>query len=287
MMGVVFASAVTQHQYSAVNQMLSTQAFYLTEAGFELAIQELLDNQDYAFNGAAADGVKGGITNVPIGAGKVTVTKGSQTPPVFTGSATVGDVTRVVAMTLDVKNLITQDWTFPTTANLPLNWTEFEKTQNNIGQSGLANPVENGPRFSSDGTTSFWVKVTGQSSTYFAYREQVVNVPANKKVVVRVDFKKNYFFGTGQPQTQELALLLWRSLDNTSQELWSDGAKLNNNLWQTVDDRTKVTGSPAFDRVRFRHNLAHNNSAQASEWTEAWIDNISINIVNKSAWNEP
>ena len=54
-----------------------------------------------------------------------------------------------------------------------------------------------------------------------------------------------------------------------------------------VDKRDIVTGSPGFDRVRFRHDLAHNASAQNSEETWAWLDNISINIVDKGAWNEP
>ncbi|MBI4491131.1 MAG: hypothetical protein HY694_18770 [Deltaproteobacteria bacterium] len=293
-MGVVFASAVTQHQYSAVNQMLSTQAFYIAEAGFELAIQELLDNQNYAFNGVGPDTDIGTITSVPIGAGRVSIAKGTQTPPVLTATATVGDVTRVVAMTLDVKNLITQDWTFPTNANLPVNWTEFDKQQNNIGKAGIAGDgqiagesVANGPRFSSDGTSSFRIMLDGQNATYFAYRQQNVNVPANKRVVVRHDFKKNYTFTTGQPQSQELALLLWRSGDNTFQTLWSDAAKVNNNLWQSVDLRGILTGSPAFDRVRFRHDVAHNASAQSGEKTWAWLDNISVNVVEKSAWNEP
>jgi hypothetical protein len=296
-MGLVFASAVTQHQYSAVNQMLSTQALYIAEAGFELAIQELLDNQDQAFNSAAADGVIGGIggiTSVPIGAGSVKVTKGTESPPVFTATATVGDVTRVVVMTLDVRNLITQDWTFPTTANLAVNWTEFDKQQNNIGKAGIAGDgqiagesVTNGPRFSTDGTSSFRIMLDAQNSTYFAYRQQNVNVPANKMVVVRLDFKKNYTFVTGQPQSQELALLLWRSGDNTFQTLWSDAAKTNNNVWQPVDLRGILTASPGFDRVRFRHDLAHNASAQSGEKTWAWIDNISVNVVEKSTWNEP
>jgi len=292
-MGLVFASGVAQHQYSAVNQMLSTQAFYLTEAGFELAIQELLGNQDYAFNGAAADGVIGAITNVPIGSGKVSVTKGTQIPPVLTATATVGDVRRVVAMTLDVKNLITQDWTFPTTANLAVNSTEFDKQQNNNGKAGLAGDgqivgesIVNGPRFASDGTTSFRINVWGGNSSYLAYRQQNVNVPAGKRVVVRLDFKKNHTFSTGQPQKQELALLLWRS-DNTSQEVWRDAVKTSNNLWQTVDLRGILTGSPMFDKVRFYHALEQPPNVQSGEETWAWIDNISVNIVDKSAWNEP
>ena len=287
-MGVFFASAVTQHQYSAVNELRSTQALYLTEAGFEMIIQELLDNQDYSFNGAGTDGVIGEITDVPLGAGTVSVTKGAGSPPVFTSTGTVGDIRRVVAMTLDVENLVTQYWNFPTDTDLSNGWKEFDKIQNNSpATAGLANPLDNGPSFPTDGTTSFEAYVDGPNTSYIADREQVVSVPANTSLVVRLDFKKNHNFSSGQPQSQELALLLWRSSDSTSQTLWSDTAKANDNLWQTVDDKGIVSGSPAFDRVRFRHDVSHNASALVGEETRVWIDNISISIIDKSAWNEP
>jgi len=286
LLAAVFMGAVAQHQYGAMNQVFSTQALYLAEAGFELAIQELMDGTDQAFNGAAPDGVVGGLANVPIGAGRVSVVNNLAVPPVLSSTGEVNGVKRTLQMTIDAKNLITQDWTFPTGADLGSSWPEFDKSQNNIGSAGLASPADNGPRFPGDGTTSFKARISGQNSTYFAYRQQAASVPANKRVTVRLNYKKNFSFGTGQPQSQELALLLWRSGDGSSQELWAHAAKSSASTWQSVDLRGILSGSPAFDRVRFRHDLAHNASAQSSEFTEAWLDNISISVVDKSTWKE-
>lgn len=288
-LGTTFASLVVQHQYAAVNQSVALHALYLAEAGFELAIQELLDNQDKAFNGAAADGVIGGITNVPVGSGTVSVTKGTETPPVFTATGTVGDVRRVIQMTMDVRQVVTQYWNFPNGTDLANGWKEFDKVQNN-SPAEVSLSTDNGPSFSTDGTRSFKISVDGPNTTYFAHREQFnvnVNVPAKRWVSVRLDFKKFYNLAVGLPQTQELAVLLWRSSDSTSQVLWSDAVITNNNLWQTVDKRGILTGSPGFDRVRFRHDLAHGAGVVSGEETRAFIDNIRVFVVEKSAWGEP
>lgn len=286
-MGSAFASVVTQQQHTAVTQLRAARALYLAEAGFELAIQELMDGTDQAFNGAAPDGVIGGVTAVPLGSGTVTVTSSGAVPPVLTSTGEVVGVRRALQMTVDAKNLVTQDWTFPTTANLPVTWPETGAVQAGTWWSGLASPAVNGLRFSGDGTTSFKVRVDDQNAAYFAYREQAVTIPANRRLTVRLDFKKNYSFGTGQPQSQDLAVLLWRSGDGSSQTVWSDGSKSNTNIWETVDLRGVTTGSPAFDRVRIRHDLVHNASAKAWEYTEAWLDNVSVSLVDRSGWKEP
>lgn len=288
-MGLVFASAVTQHQYSAVNQLLSTQVLYIAEAGFELAIQERLDNQDYAFNGVSADGVIGGIggiTSVPIGAGSVKVTKGTESPPVFTATATVGDVTRVVAMTLDVRNLIKRDPFFEDAANLGNNWPEAPPTQ-----------VEGGSGIAADGGNNrlkVWT-TPGNNQDFISYREQAVDyndtllgeqpVPPNSRVGVRLNYMRDY---TGSVNRHTLKLQLVKS-DGTTQEPFSIGPSsvpdAEKGAWLLADIRGWPTDSLlTTDKVRLFYDLGTTGSGGQAF---GWFDNIQVNIVKKGIWNEP
>lgn len=285
-MGTVFASAVTQHQYSAVNQLLSTQALYIAEAGFELVIQELLDNQDYSFNGAAADGVVGGVTNVPMGAGRVSVTKGTQTPPVFTGTATVHDVSRVIAMTLDVKNLVKKDPTFDDGANLDANWPET--ITNTAGSSGIAD-VPNAccsPKALRARTDP------GKNKTFTAYREQTLDqiIPPKSRIIVRFNHMRDRTGAGNTVNAQTLELRLVYS-DGSTGLVWSKGpaavSDTNKGVWFLEDIRGWQTSSTLdTTKVRLGYNLSTGGAATDADQAFGWFDNIQVNLVRKSAWNE-
>ena len=279
-LGMTFADLVVQQQYAAVNEPRALRALYLVEAGFELAIQELLDNQDYAFNGAAANGVIGGITNVPLGAGTVSVSKGSQTPPVFTATGTVGEVSRVIAMTLDVKNLVKQDPTFDDVANLGTNWPEAPPT-NTAGASGIqSNALKE------------WTD-PGKNKRFTTYREQVLDqaIPAGSRVGVRLSYMRDRTGGGNTVNKQTLEVQLVRS-DGSTETPWSVGpgsvSDADKGVWFTADIRGWATSSSlSTTKVRLFYDLGTGGTASTTDQAFGWFDNIQVNTVSKSAWSEP
>jgi len=281
LLAAVFMGAVAQHQYGAMNQVFSTQALYLAEAGFELAIQELMDNADQVFNGAPADGVVGAITNVPVGGGTVTVTKGTETPPVFTATASVGAVRRVVAMTLDVKNLVKNDPVFQDVANLVTNWPETPPAVgSDEGGSGIAS-----------NSLKTWT-TAGKNQDFTTSREQALDpiVPTDGRVMVRVSYMRDYTGSSSSVNRQSLELHLVRS-DGSTQKVWSIGPSSVNAtdkaVWFTVDIRgVQTSGSLTTNKVRLVYDLGTSGSASASDQAFGWLDNIAVNVVNKSAWKE-
>lgn len=283
-LGMTFAGLVVQHQYAAVNEPRALQALYVAEAGFELAIQELLDNQDYAFNGAPADGVIGGITNVPLGAGTVSVSKGTQTPPVLTSTGTVGDVRRVIQMTLDVKNLVTKDPGFEDVVNLATNWPEAAPT-NTAGASGIA--------ASTNGTNALktWTN-PGKNQNFTTYREQTLaqTIPAGSRIGVRLSYMRDLTGAGSSVNRQTLALNLVQS-DGSTATVWSVGPSsvptTDQGVWLVADIRGWATSSTlATQAVRLFYDLGTSGSASATDQAFGWFDNIQVNIVKKSAWSE-
>lgn len=282
LMGALFASAVTQHQYAAVNQTFSTRALYLAEAGFELVIQELMDNADQVFNGAPADGVIGAVTSVPVGGGTVTVTKGTETPPVFTATASVGAVRRVLAMTLDVKNLVKTDPVFQDVANLSSNWPETPPAVgSDEGGSGIAS-----------NSLKTWTNA-GKNQDFTTSREQALDpiVPAGGRVMVRVSHMRDYTGFSSSVNRQSLELHLVRS-DGSTQKAWSIGpssvSASDKAVWFTVDLRgVQTSSSLTTNKVRLVYDLGTSGSAAASDQAFGWLDNVAVNIVDKSAWKEP
>lgn len=284
-LGATFADLVVQQQYAAVNEPRALQALYLAEAGFELAIQELLDNQDYAFNGAAANGVIGGITNVPLGAGTVSVSKGGQTPPVLTVTGTVGEVSRVIAMTLDVKNLVKKDPTFDDAANLATNWPEAPPTNIN-GDSTIQS---NALRAETSG---------GKNLQFTSYREQVLDqaIPAGSLVGVRLSYKRDRT-GAGNTVNKHTLELRLVTSGGSTQTPWSVGpgsvSDADKNVWLTADIRGWPTSSSASTtKVRLFYDLgtggaASNGPVPPPDLAFGWFDNVQVNIVSKSAWSEP
>ena len=279
-LGATFADLVVQQQYAAANEPRALQALYVAEAGFELAIQELLDNQDYAFNGAAANGVIGGITNVPPGAGTVSVSKGAQTPPVLTATGTVGDVSRVIAMTIDVKNLVVHDPTFDDAANLGTNWPQAPPT-NTLGDSAI---VSNALRVETD---------IGKSKRFTTYREQVLDqaIPAGRFVVVRLSYMRDFASPSGKISTHTLELRLVRS-DGSTETPWSIGpsqaSATDKGVWFTADVRGWATSaSLSTTKVRLFYDLETAGNASSTEQAFGWFDNIKVILVTKSAWSEP
>ncbi len=279
-MGVFFASAVTQHQYSAVNELRSTQALYLTEAGFEMIIQELLDNQDYSFNGAGTDGVIGEITDVPLGAGTVSVTKETGSPPVFTSTGTVGDIRRVVAMTMDVKNLVINDPVFNDVANLGTNWPEALPT-NSAGTSGID-------------TNALKIQTTaGGNQDFTSYREQTLDqaIPPNSRVGVRLSYMRDRTGASNTVNRHTLEVRLVRT-DGSVETPWSIGpgtvSDTDNGVWLAVDVRGWETSSTlAIDRIRLFYDLGTGGAALETDQAFGWFDDIAVNIVGKGAWTEP
>lgn len=281
LMATVYAGAVTQHQYGAVNQVYSTHAIYLAEAGFELAIQELMDGSDQAFNGAAADGVVGAVTNVPMGAGTVTVTKGPETPPVLTATASVGGVRRVLAMTLDARNLVKKDPVFEDAVNLATNWPETPPAVGlDEGGSGI---VSN--------SLKTWTNA-GKNQDFATSREQGLDpiVPAAGRVMVRLSHMRDYTGSSSSVNRQSLELHLVRS-DGSSEKVWSVGpssvSASDKGVWFTTDIRGWGTStSLTTNKVRLVYDLGTSGSASGGDQAFGWLDTIAVNIVNKSAWKE-
>lgn len=276
--GAVFASGVTQHQYAAVNQLLSTQALHLAESGFELAIQEFLDNQDYAFNGApAGDGV-GNVTNVPLGPGTVTVTCDGVTK-LCTSTGTVGDISRVTEMTLDVKNLVKNDPVFEDVANLDTNWPET--VSQSLGASGIES-----------GALKSWT-TPGKNQDFTAYREQVLDqtVPAGSRISVRLSYMRSRTGAGSTANRHTLELQVVKS-DGTTDTVWSKGpfavSDTDNGVWLVEEIRGWATSSSlATQKVRLVYDLGTTGSASATDQAVGRLDNIAVNIVSKVGWREP
>ncbi len=287
LLGATFASLVTQHQYAAVHETSSVQALYLAEAGFEMVILELLDNHDYAFNGAPADGVIGTITNVPIGAGTVSVTKGTQTPPVFTATGTVGDVSRVITMTIDVKNLVTLDPVFSDPTNLPTNWPEAVPTNPN-GASGIATDPAN----ATNTALKTWT-TPGKNQSFTSYREQVLaqSISPNSSVIVRLSHMRDRTGAGSTVNKQTLSLQLVNS-DGSTNTVWSEGpssvSDTNRGIWFSEDLRGVATSATlSTTKARLFYDLGTSGSAATTDQAFGWFDNIQVNLVKKSAWGEP
>jgi len=274
-LGMTFAGLVVQQQYAAVNQPRALQALYLAEAGFEVAVQELLDNVDYDGNG-----VVGGLTNRPLGAGTVSVAKGAQVPPVFTATGTVGEISRVIAMTLDVKNLVKQDPTFDDAANLATNWPEAPPT-NSAGASGIqSNALKE------------WTD-PGKNKDFTSYREQVLDqaMPAGSRVGVRVSYMRDRTGGGNTVNRQTLEVRLVRS-DGSTETPWAVGpssvSDADKAVWFTADIRGWATSATlSTTKVRLFYDLGTGGAASATDQAFGWFDNIQVNIVSKSAWGEP
>jgi len=289
-LGATFASLVVEHQFAAVNEARSVQALYVAEAGFELAIQELLDNQDYAFNGAAANGVIGGITNVSLGAGTVSVSKGGQTPPVLTATGTVGEVSRVIAMTLDVKNLVKKDPTFVDGANLAVNWPQNPpQSGEDTGGSGIASV---GNSCCSPSALKTWTNA-GANKQFRTYREQVLDqaIPAGSRIVVRLSYMRDRTGAGNTVDTHSLQLLLVRSAGSTETP-WSIGpssvSDSDKGVWLTADVRGWATSATlSTTKVRLFYDLSNGNTASPTDQAFGWFDNIQVLLVTKSAWSEP
>lgn len=286
-LGATFAGLVVQHQYGAVNEARVTHALYAAEAGLELIIQELLDQQDYAFNGAAADGVIGGIANVPLGAGTVSVTKGTQTPPVFTATGTVGDVRRVVQMTLDVKNLVKNDPVFNDVANLTTNWPQT--VTNSAGASGIASVANSccSPNALKAETNP------GKNIDFTAYREQVLveSIPTNSRIIVRLNHMRDRTGDGSTVNRQILELKLVKS-DGSTDTVFSKGpaavTDTNRGVWFSEDVRGVPTSSTLLTtKVRLFYDLGTSGSALTTDQAFGWFDTIQVNLVKKSAWSEP
>ncbi|MBI4561979.1 MAG: hypothetical protein HY724_08030 [Candidatus Rokubacteria bacterium] len=278
-LGTTFAGLVVQHQYAAVNQPLVLKALYVAEAGFELVIQELLDQQDYAFNGAAADGVIGTVTSVPVGSGTVTVTKGSQTPPVFTSTGTVGNVSRAIAMTLDVKNLVKLDPVFQDAANLGTNWPETVSVA--TGGSGI-----------SSNALKSWTN-QGKNIDFTAYREQPLNptVPAGSRIMVRLNYMRDRTGAGNTVNRHTLELKLVKS-DGGTDTVWSIGpasvSDADRGVWLFQETRGWATSATlTTTKVRLYYDLGTGGAASTSDQAFGWFDNIEVNLVKKSAWSEP
>lgn len=278
-LGTTFAGLVVQHQYGAVNEARAVHALYVAEAGFELVIQELLDGQDYAFSGAPADGVIGGITNVPVGAGTVSVSKGPETPPVFTATGTVGDVRRVIKMTLDVKNLVKNDPVFDDVPNLATNWPET--VTNAIGASGI---VSNALKTWTD---------PGKNKDFTAYREQVLDqaIPAKSRIGVRLNHMRDRTGAGSTVNRQTIELRLVKS-DGSTDTVFSKGpasvSDTNRGVWLQEDIRGWATSTTlSTQKVRLFYDLGTSGSAATTDQAFGWFDNIQVNLVKKSAWSEP
>lgn len=281
-LGTTFAGLVVQHQYGAVNEARAIHALYVAEAGFELAIQELLDNQDYAFNGVPADGVIGGITNVPVGSGTVSVTKGPETPPVFTVTGAVGDVRRVIKMTLDVKNLVTNDPVFNDVANLGTNWPETPAAVGlDEGASGIASNA-----------LKTWTS-PGKNMDFSTYREQVLSqpIPPNSRIGVRLSQMRDRTGAGSTVNRQTLALRLVKS-DGSTDTVWSVGpgsvSDTDRGVWLAEDIRGWATSATlSTTKVRLFYDLGTGGAASLTDQAFGWFDNIQVNLVKKSAWSEP
>ena len=274
-LGVTFADLVVQQQYAAANEPRALQALYLAEAGFEVAVQELLDNVDYDGNG-----VVGGVTNVALGAGTVSVSKGGQTPPVLTATGTVGEVSRVIAMTLDVKNLVKHDPTFDDAANLATNWPEAPPT-NTAGDSSIQS---NALRAETN---------AGKNLQFTSYREQVLDqaIPAGGVVGVRVSYKRDRTGAGNTVNKHTLAVRLVRS-DGSTETPWSIGpssvSDADKAVWLTADVRGWATSSSlTTTKVRLFYDLGTGGGAATTDRAFGWFDTVQVNIVQKSAWSEP
>lgn len=273
-LGTTFAGLVVQHQYAAVNEARALMALYLAEAGFEVAIQELLDNTDYG-----GDGVIGGLTNVPLGSGTVSVTKGAQTPPVLTATGTVGDLRRILQMTVDVKNLVKKDPTFDDAANLGTNWTQT--VSNASGASGIqSNALKS------------WTD-PGKNKDFTAYRDQVLDqaIPAGGRAIVRLSYMRDQTGAGNTVNRQTLKLQLVNSAGGTD-TVWSIGpssvSDADKGVWFTQDIRGWATSSTlTTNKVRLLYDLGTGGAASATDQAFGWFDNIQVNIVKKSAWGEP
>ena len=89
---------------------------------------------------------------------------------------------------------------------------------------------------------------------------------------------------------QSLELHLVRS-DGSTQKAWSIGPSSVNAtdkaVWFTVDIRgVQTSGSLTTNKVRLVYDLGTSGSASASDQAFGWLDNIAVNVVNKSAWKE-
>lgn len=288
-LGTAFASLVVQHQYAAVNEFRATHAVYLAEAGFELAIQELLDNQDYSFNSAPADNVIGGVTNVSLGHGTVSVTKGAQTPPVLTATGTVGNVSRVIAMTLDVKNLVKNDPVFNEPANLdqPTYWPQT--VTNPAGVSGIAGVAD--PCCSPNALKA--ETNAGKNIDFTAYREQPLDqvIPAKSRIGVRLSHMRDRTGAGNTVNRQRLELQVVKS-DGTTDTVWSIGpgsvSDTDKGRWIAEDIRGWATSATlTTNKVRLYYDLGTGGAAADTDRASGWFDNIQVNIVKKSGWSEP
>jgi len=274
-LGATFADLVAEHQYAAVNQPRALQALYLAEAGFEVAVQEVLDNTDHDGNG-----VIGGLTNVPLGAGTVSVSKGSQTPPVLTATGTVGEVSRVIAMTLDVKNLAVDDPTFVDAANLGTNWPEASPT-NTAGASGIQS---NALRAQTD---------PGKNKQFTSYREQTFDqpIPAGGRVGVRLNYMRDRTGAGNTVNRHSLEFQLVRS-DGSTETPWGVGpssvSDADKAVWFTADVRGWATHATlSTTKVRLFYDLGTGGAASDTDQAFGWFDTIQVNVVIRSAWSEP
>lgn len=285
-LGTTFASLVVQHQYAAVNQSLALHALYLAEAGFELAIQEVMERQDKAFNGAAADGVIGQITNVPLGSGKVSVAKGTQAPPappVFTATGTVGTVSRVIAMAVDI-NLVKLDPTFSDPANLDTYWPQGAAVP---GQAaGGSSAIEN---------NGLKAQINpGPGNQFTAYREQVLNptlAPASVIKVVRISYMRDRNGPEASIQQHTLSLQLV-DVDGGTSTVFSVGpstvSDADKGVWKVTDTRNWTTsGTKTTNRVRLYYDMKTKNTAAATDQVFNWYDFVEVITLKKSAWSEP
>lgn len=282
-LGTTFASLVVQHQYAAVNQSLALHALYLAEAGFELAIQEVMERQDKAFNGAAADGVIGQIMNVPLGSGKVSVTKGTQAPPVFTATGTVGTVSRVIAMAIDI-NLVKQDPVFDNPANLATNWPEEPPTS---GQSaGGSSAIE---------SNALKAQVNpGPGNQFTTYRYQALNPtlpPSSVIKVVRMSYMRDRNGPAANIQQHTLSFQLV-DVDGGATTVFSAGpaavSDADKGVWKLTDTRGWTTSSnKTTNRVRLYYDMKTPNWAAPTDQALNWYDFVEVITLKKSAWSEP
>lgn len=287
-LGATFAGLVVEHQYAAVNQARALEALYLAEAGLELAALELIENADKAFNGAAADGVIGGITNVPVGSGSVSVTKGTQTPPVFTATGTVGTVRRVLTMTIDLPNLVTLDPVFSDAVTLLTNWPETPGA-NSQGTSGIASVANSccSPSALKAQTN------TGSNNRFDAYREQALNptIPPDRRILARLSYMRDRTGGSASVK-HGLSLLLVKS-DATTGTVWSIGpspavSDADQGVWFTAEIGGWATStSLTTQKVRPSYDVRTAATAQGTDQSFGWLDNIEVRMVKKSAWGEP
>lgn len=286
-LGTTFASLVVQHQYAAVNQSLALHALYLAEAGFELAVQEVLDNEDKAFNGATADGVIGQITNVPLGSGKVSVAKGTQQPPVFTATGTVGTVSRVIEMAIDI-NLVKLDPVFQDAPNLATNWPEAPPAPGE-GASGI-DSTANSCCSPSALTVATWL---GPNFRFSSYREQTLSptIPPGSRIPqVRLNYMRDRIGPSANIDRFMLELQLVRS-NGTTEIVFSTGFTLpdvDDGVWKLADIRGWTTSATlTTSKVRLFYDLRTTEFADPTDRAIGWFDNIVVNLVKKSAWSEP